>query len=620
MCLMEEDFVMPVSQNDYEFIKNKIAMLKETYPSLRNKEDSYVFSALAVKSNFYKNPAIVFNESYFDEFIVDGQYDGGVDVLLSDPSSESANLIIGQSKYYQSLSFDDAVNAIMKMSLFYKEMINGHYEQVNEKVQCRFLSLFSDIGEESKVVFVLYTSAPQGGMRRDRLERKFREQFPDNSQVELVVLFGADIVSEIKESESRRPTVESGRIKIDESGNYLEYGDTAVIVNVSAFSLKALYAQHNVNLLARNLRYHVAGREIDRGIQETIKYYPDSFWLKNNGITIVCDEFNIDGKEVKLKNFSIVNGGQTTYLLHKSNDISEHRDLFLPCKIIRTLGDNEDEKNLFSLGIAQATNSQKAIKPVDLKANSPEQVRFGQSMREVGVFYQTKRGEVVPTQYKKAYLNSDLGEIGKLCLSGIFQIPGTSRNKPSSLYKAQYYDVIFDGSQMQIAKICKEFLYIDYYFRDAFLKRFDSENRSRPDALERISFAHNARTICLAFVSFAVRYHQGNIEEDTLREMFNASRTDTPAHCMYESLKDLGEMNCLLPADVFADKDKYDEILYKLFMLIIDAGSTCYSIATRYEDGINATNYLKKDKNYYGILRDQWSQLSAGIKQILESL
>ena len=102
--------------------------------------------------------------------------------------------------------------------------------------------------------------------------------------------------------------------------------------------------------------------------------------------------------------------------------------------------------------------------------------------------------------------------------------------------------------------------------------------------------------------------------------MFNASKSDTPAHCIYESLKDLGEMNCLLPADVFADKDKYDEILYKLFMLIIDAGSTCYSIATRYEDGINATNYLKKDKNYYGILRDQWSQLSAGIKQILGSL
>ena len=38
-----------------------------------------------------------------------------------------------------------------------------------------------------------------------------------------------------------------------------------------------------------------------------------SFWLKNNGITIVCGDFEIDGREVKLRDFSIINGGQTTY-------------------------------------------------------------------------------------------------------------------------------------------------------------------------------------------------------------------------------------------------------------------------------------------------------------------
>ncbi len=199
-----------------------------------------------------------------------------------------------------------------------------------------------------------------------------------------------------------------GKIKIDARDNYLLYGDDAAMVNVSAFSIKSLYAQHNNNLLARNLRYHIAGREIDRSIAETIRDNPESFWLKNNGITIVCDDFEIDGKEVRLRNFSIINGGQTTYVLHKSHDIDETHDLYLPCKIIRVLGNTEDEKNSFSLAIAKATNSQKAIKPVDLKANSPEQVRFGQVMREAGIFYQTKRGEVVPKAFKEAYLNTSL--------------------------------------------------------------------------------------------------------------------------------------------------------------------------------------------------------------------
>lgn len=611
---------MTTNQNDYMFIKNKIAALKDTYPSLRNKSDAYVFSALAVKSNYYKNPAIVLNESEFEEFIVDGQYDGGVDILLSEPGSEGANMIIGQSKYYQSISFDDAVNAIIKMALFYKDMDNGHYEQVNEKVQGRFLSLNSDVGEESKIVFVLYTSAPQGGIRRDRLEKKFREQFANNSQMELLVLFGSDIVSEIKESESRRPTVESGKIKIDKSGNFLEYDDCAAIVNVSAFSIKALYAQHNTNLLARNLRYHVAGREIDKGIEETIEDYPETFWLKNNGITIICDEFTIDGREVKLKNFSIVNGGQTTYMLHKSKKISETRDLYLPCKIIRTTGNSEDEKNLFSLAIAKATNSQKAIKPVDLKANSPEQVRFSQSMREVGVFYQTKRGEEVPKQYKKAYLNSDLSEIGKLCLSGIFQMPGTSRNKPSSLYKPEYYEVIFGGNQLNVSKICKEFLYIDFYFRDTFIKRFDSENRNQAGAENRLAFAHNARTICLAFVALAARYYQNNIQETVLQEIFNASNSDGLSHNAYNSLRDLSETSALVKPSIFNDKNKYDELLYKLFMLIINAGSTCYTIAKRHDESLNVSNYLKKDKNYYAILQDEWQNLKTGIKNAFDSI
>lgn len=76
---------MPVNETSYDVIKNKISALKDTYPSLRTKADEYVFSALAVKSSFYKNPALILNENEFDNFIVDGQYDGGVDVLLSDP-------------------------------------------------------------------------------------------------------------------------------------------------------------------------------------------------------------------------------------------------------------------------------------------------------------------------------------------------------------------------------------------------------------------------------------------------------------------------------------------------------------------------------------------------------
>ncbi len=425
---------MPAATTSYDLIQEKIQSLKSTYPSLRQRADEYVFSALCIKSNLYKNPAFSLNENDYADMIVDGQYDGGVDIMLTDPSSEGSDLVIAQSKYYTSISAEDVVNAMTKMALFYKDMMQGHYEQVNANVQRRFLSLTSELGDESRIRFVFYTSAPQSGIQKKRVEKKFRDLFSDSSQFDVVIYFGSDLEDEIKESESRRPTVESGKIKIDESDNFLLYGDNAAIVNVSAFSIKQLYALHNINLLSRNLRYHIAGRDIDSGIDDTIRNSPESFWLKNNGITIVCDDFSIDGREVKLKNFSIINGGQTTYMLHKSKHIDETHDLYLPCKIVTTEGETEDEKNAFSLAIAKATNTQKPIKKVDLKANSPEQVRFAQAMRDVGIFYQTKRGESVPRAFREPYLNSDLLEIGKLCLAAVYQVPCASRTKPSSLY------------------------------------------------------------------------------------------------------------------------------------------------------------------------------------------
>lgn len=555
---------MPTQDTSYEYIKTKISAYKDTYPSLRDKADDYVFSAVAVKFNYYKNPAIDFNETDFDEMIVDGQYDGGVDILLTDPNSETSDLVIAQSKFYTHITMEDVVNALTKMGLFYKEMQQGHYESVNQKVQGRFLSLNSEVGDESKIHFVLYTSAPKSGIRKDRVIKKFREQFSDSSQFELDILFGADIEEEIKESESRRPTVENGKIAIDEANNALTYGEDAVIVNVSAFSIKQLYAEHNTNQLSRNLRYHIAGRDIDKAIEETIQNDPEQFWLRNNGITIICDEFNVSGKVVHLKNFSIVNGGQTTYMLHKSSGISEQNDLFLPCKIIRVMGETEDEKNAFSLAISKATNSQKAIKQVDLKANAPEQVRFGQAMRECGIFYQTKRGEVVPKSFKQKHLNTDLAAVGKLCLAGVFQVPCTSRSKPSSLYVDKYYNPIFNGNQSQIARLCQELLYVDNYFRTQYQKKFDAENIDAPNANERIAFAHNSRTICIAFIAFASRYYQNNITDADMQVVTGAAQSDVMPDSIYDIFSNIEDIGYFVPNDVFGDKDKYESILHHL--------------------------------------------------------
>ena len=591
------------NQETYEYITNKIKAMKDQYHSLRDKSNDYVFNALVVKSMFYKNPAYEITGSDFDDIIVDGHADGGVDILLDDPSSETSDLIIGQAKFHQTISFDECSDAVNKMADFYIAMDQGHYENVNAKVQQRFLMLNADVGDESKVKFVLFTSAPKNNIRFDRLKKALYSKLTDQSKFELIVLFDTDIIEEIKEAESRRPSVAFGKIDIDVANNWLEYEDMAAIVNVSALSIKKLYAQHNTNLLARNLRYHVSGANVDRAIEDSINNNPEWFWLKNNGITIICDDFELDGKEVKLTNFSIVNGGQTTY------------------KLARNIGDNEDEKGNFSLEIAKATNSQKAIKNSDLKANAPEQIRFCQAMRDVGIFYQTKRGEDIPTAYKARDLHSDISEIGKLCLSGVFQMPCSSRNKPSTIYSPEYYEYIFNGNQQQIARICKELLYIDCYFRTAFIKKYVKDASDTPNSEIKVQFANNSRTICTAFVMLSSRYYQNNLRLFELNTLFKAAQNDKLSDSeVYNIVKNISGINWILPPAIFANKDKYDAVLYKLFSLMIKHGSHDLMMIMQTNDTITASNYLKKDKNYIDILRMNWDSISESISTIFEEL
>ena len=608
-----------VVNDNYNFIKIKIQQLKELYPTLRDKSDDYVFSILCVKSNFFKNPSLTFNEQNMKETIVDGSNDGGADALLTDPNSDESNLVIVQSKYYQNISFEDVSNAIAKMVRFYNDMISGNYGTIQQRIITRFLNLNAEVGEESKIIFAFYTSANKGGIRKDRIDRAFKALIHNNDKFELRVFYADDVCDEIKEAESRRPTVESGKLFIDEANNYLSYGDEAIIANVSAFVIKELYGTHGLNLLARNLRYHVAGNNIDRAIKDSIKNTPDMFWFKNNGITIICDEFEVSGKQVNLRNFSIVNGGQTTYNMYKSKELNKDNDFYLPCKIITVRGDSEDEKNLFALEIAKATNSQKAIKPVDLKANSPEQVRFANAMRSNGIFYQTKRGEIVPGDFKFDYLNTDLADTGKLCLAAIFQLPATSRNRPSVLYNQEYYEPIFNGNQDKIAKITKELLYVDYYFRNSFLKKFDEKESTNPNSNELIPFAHNARTTCIAFVAFASRYLSGNIDSTKLTTIFNNIREGSHSTHLYDIFRNIDSITTLFSPELFNNKDKLDDKLYALFDAIIKSGRRCYSNDKRFDGSLNESNYLKKDNNYYSILKTEWDTLQEKIDSILGS-
>ena len=86
---------------------------------------------------------------------------------------------------------------------------------------------------------------------------------------------------------------------------------------------------------------------------------------------------------------------------------------------------------------------------------------------------------------------------------------------------------------------------------------------------------------------------------------------------IYNMIKNINNITWILPPEIIEDKDKYDEVLDKLFTLIIKHGSHDLKMNIKHEDALTASNYLKKDKK---ILDMNWDSFSEGIETIFSEI
>ena len=212
-------------------------------------------------------------------------------------------------------------------------------------------------------------------------------------------------------------------------------------------------------------------------------------------------------------------------------------------------GSNIQEKSKFVYDIAEASNAQKPIKKADLKANAPEQLLLKENLAKVGVYYITKRGEVVPKQYKdKLYKNTKLDEVGKLSLAGILQMPGSARSNSAKMYDSEY-DYIFKDVK---AGVIADLLKIDYYYKN-FLKNKLKEFEFEQDII--LPMIKNGRTFQLACIVFLLKIKRNIfLYNDIARLMNDISE-------LKNILKKVGDMEYLIKRKINAE----EEIFYKIF-------------------------------------------------------
>lgn len=521
---------------------------------------------------FYYNKNI--GEQDIRENFTDGNSDGGIDYILN----KDDIMYLIQGKTTETLSYDDIRNVFFKMDTTVKSFEKIKYDLYSEKLKSTYLNAYDELSENKNITLVLFTKTEFNDELRAKIDNLKKEEFLINYNIE--IYDGKDIELKKMTLSFDKEFIKQDAIKLSDAKNVLKYGENGIIVNIKASSLKKLYAKHSKNgLFSYNLREHISQKNVDSGIENTIKREKENFWFYNNGITIGCEDFLLDGYVLKLYNFSIINGAQTTTKIGESKLIDNEYDFDIVCKVVKAKRSLNDESD-FIMKISEASNSQKPIKARDLKANAIEQKMLQKKCSENknALAIEIKRG-VKPKNYNKVekWQRVTNEYIGQLILSCLLQRPGSARSGKITIFTSEkLYNQIYKRKQD-----C-DIIYDLVRIADKY-EEFKNSYANDVSYVDLIAACKNGKLITLAIIFYLYKRFNSIVE-----------------NCFDEKLNDDNIVNTKLTLNY--KNDDYEKKLNDLFKFIIKKLSDIYE---KKKEGLKLTsysNFFKTDKIYQEVI------------------
>ena len=513
--------------------------------------------------------------------ITNGPNDGGVDFVYYD--EESSKVILGQCKYTKNLKLNDIITELNKMSTTVENFKISNTGIYNEKLRAELQNALDRLpdGDEGNVEYNIYTISDYD---ETSIMNKIEAEHNTYSK-EMVNVYGKDeFITKIKEKVEKLNTIEEEfTINIDQANNYLTYSNSSadgIMVNMSSNSLIKMFNKYkDEGLLDMNIRKYVKNKMVDDGIKRTLDKDRSNFWFFNNGIIIACDDYYVDGNTVKIRGFSIVNGGQTTNRIGNYKG-SNHEEFFIPCKIICI---NNKNKNLFSK-VAETTKSQKPIYPRDLKANSPEMKMLQSWLDKENIYLEIKRGE--KKKNKKYKIKND--ELGQLILSFVYQQPGTARSGKKTIFdNNNYYNKLYKQNYEKdinkkkfitdLIKLNQEYIYVEEKLKNDTAKYPTKLNNEQKIILK------NAKYIFISLFGISYFLENGDID---LNDIISDPEIVTTQDFIYG--KFINNYR----------KDDFEEKITALIVQIIYCLEEIYNRQLSTGSITSVSNLFKTDKKY----------------------
>lgn len=384
--------------------------------------------------------------------ITDGPHDRGIDAVYIE-EQENITVHLFQFKYtrkFEKSNDNFPSNEIDKMLSFIADMLSkvaAMKTNCNALVWSKVQSVW-DILDREVPQFVVHLCGNMGELTTNELERfKTSLQPYRNFQIKQYSL--KSLVSLIIEKKVK-PTNNEVRL-IDKQ--YFERVDgniRGLIATLPALELIKLIQDPDdpekvlLDVFNDNVRVYLGAKKntINQKIFESALKQSAEFWYLNNGITITCDSFEYAPSTrsplLKLVNYQIVNGGQTSNALFEAHKADKEKldNVLVLVRIYET------KKREISQRIAESTNSQTPIKSRDLHSNDDIQKKLEDEFLAMGYFYERKTDQHKDQEKKKRI---DALVAGQVSLAYYIAFPEVAKKDRGRVF-GDLYDLIFNSN------------------------------------------------------------------------------------------------------------------------------------------------------------------------------
>ena len=259
------------------------------------------------------------------------------------------------------------------------------------------------------------------------------------------------LIAEHNERIDQSTRIAKATLAYSKASSFREDGKfgSALVTTMTGDQLRGLYLTHGDRLFDRNVRLFLGARRggVNAGMRDTVASTQDrpNFWAYNNGVTFVCDRFTTGTGTLRLTNFSIVNGCQTTVVIANSDPEA--------ASSIRILARFIASPEWAIDSIIRFTNSQNPIRLWDLSAQDKLQKRLKKEIAALPqpFLYVLRKGEVrqLTKTQRTAFRRDGKGPICTIPFDLNAQYLAAFRGFPATAYKdkgkvfASHYDQVF---------------------------------------------------------------------------------------------------------------------------------------------------------------------------------